>query len=721
MLVARTNGQWSVEFTQRLAFFGYSVAATDCNQDGWPDLFVGARSYDGLEKDCGGVFQFIGSTEGLKPAPLPPLWVPQEGALFGGALAAVGDVTGDHFPDLLAGVSHFRNPRDREGAAFFYSGGAMPLAQTNNTGIIWGVRPAATMGTSVGAAGDVNGDGFQDVIAGAPRHRQNHRAEGGAVVHLGSSKGLSAKWALLVFGEQAEVLLGSAVAGAGDVNGDGYDDVLIGAPQFSTKYYHAGRAFLHLGSSNGPVQEPSWFADGPEARILFGSAFCALGDLDGDGFDDFAVSAPGYEKRLDWPGKVFMYFGSAKGPGVSPRWVFSGEQRSEQFGDAIALAGDVNGDGLTDLLVGAPFHQAARAEEGRVYLYPGRRGGFEDSPAWVADGGQHRCRYGWALAGGVDFNRDGLADFVVGSPYYNTDTEGGGRVDVFFGSRTNYQPVLVVAATAPMAAAPSAAPASEPTRRLWLWTALALLGLLGALLWRHPKQKARAAAVAAQRERERIARDLHDGLGADLARLALLRAPGTENRNAEAAAPETHSVPSANAADMLHAMQELVWSVHPAHDTLESLVTFLSQYAERLFAGTSIRYLCDLPITLPDLPLSPEVRNNVFLAVKEALANALKHSGAGEVWLRVRWEPPRLTIITQDNGRGFLPLRPAGGEGRGEVGDENPDSEPQSPPLGSGNGLRNIQQRLEELKGSATVESQPGRGTRVILQMNLQR
>ena len=189
-------------------------------------------------------------------------------------------------------------------------------------------------------------------------------------------------------------------------------------------------------------------------------------------------------------------------------------------------------------------------------------------------------------------------------------------------------------------------------------------------------------------ERGRLARDLHDELGAGLARLALL----------DERLPELHSGSvSEQVRHALEASAEIVWAVNPENDTLEDLVAFLFSQTDRIFSGTKIQCRTDAPVELPDVRLKPEVRKNLFLAAKEALANTLKHSGASEVALAVRFPDSSLEISVQDNGVGL----PAG------------------PTRRFGNGLKNMRQRMESIGGHFELGPGPTGGTRVVLRVSI--
>jgi signal transduction histidine kinase len=210
---------------------------------------------------------------------------------------------------------------------------------------------------------------------------------------------------------------------------------------------------------------------------------------------------------------------------------------------------------------------------------------------------------------------------------------------------------------------------------------------------------------ALERERARIARDIHDDLGASLTRITLLsqsvRSDLESGHRAEADVDRIYST----ARELTRSMDEIVWAVNPQHDTLDSLVTYLGRFAQHFLAVAGIRCRLDAPLQLPALPLTSEIRHNVFLAFKEALHNVVKHAQATEVRLALELRTDGFMLVIADNGRGFA-WRP------GSV----PATEPaDGQRLASGNGLKNMQKRLEEIGGCCSWDTAPGEGTRAKL------
>lgn len=203
-----------------------------------------------------------------------------------------------------------------------------------------------------------------------------------------------------------------------------------------------------------------------------------------------------------------------------------------------------------------------------------------------------------------------------------------------------------------------------------------------------------------ERERARIAQDLHDDLGSTLTRLTLLSGLVRADKD-NPGQIEAYANKLSQAADQsVRALEEIVWAVRPGSDTLLSLIDYTTHFANELFDGNSTRCRMDLPGDLPARPLPPEMRHNIFLIVKEALTNALKHSGAKEVHVRARLDGSNLQILVADDGKGFDPATLA--EGRR-------------------NGMGNMRRRAAAMNAELDFESAPGKGTRVALSVVLEK
>jgi signal transduction histidine kinase len=215
--------------------------------------------------------------------------------------------------------------------------------------------------------------------------------------------------------------------------------------------------------------------------------------------------------------------------------------------------------------------------------------------------------------------------------------------------------------------------------------------LLLAFLYRLRVKRLRAL----ERLRVQIAANLHDDVGARLTKVAMVtELVERETPDSHPSKPHIRNI-FKTVREITKAMDEIVWTINPRNDTLDHLANYIFQYAEEYFQDTGVSCRLDVPAQLPDRAVSTEVRHNIFMAVKEALNNTLKHAGATEVRVGLGLMDGRMAITITDNGRGFL------------IGDA---------PARKGEGLENMQQRLAQIGGRCVLESQPGRGTSVRLE-----
>jgi signal transduction histidine kinase/ligand-binding sensor domain-containing protein len=225
--------------------------------------------------------------------------------------------------------------------------------------------------------------------------------------------------------------------------------------------------------------------------------------------------------------------------------------------------------------------------------------------------------------------------------------------------------------------------------------------VLGFARWRMRQKLERVERQrAVERERARIARDIHDNVGANLTRISLLsQAAHGELNNPEAAASQLDRIYETTR-EMTRAMDEIVWAVNPEHDTLDSLVNYLGKFARDYLGPLGIRCRLDLPVQVPQWLVTAEVRHHLFLAFKEGLHNVVKHAAASEVSVSLATSARSFTIVARDNGRGFSPAAVI-------------EKRIRDTGRSSGNGLINMKLRLEKIGGRCEIESAPGAGTEI--------
>ena len=352
-----------------------------------------------------------------------------------------------------------------------------PLA----TSVTWtavGDREAAYFGTSVATAGDVNGDGYADMIVGAPSYTSdpvNQSGEGAAFVYYGSGAGLrtTANWQ--VESNQSAASLGWSVATAGNVNGDDYDDVyddvIVGAPWYSNGQDNEGAAFVYHGSSTGlstvrpnvvtdPTPQPDWRAESNQEGSFFGISLATAGDVDNDGYTDVIIGADFYDHGQPNEGAVFMYHGSSTGlsteppnvaePAPKPDWLAESNQENSYFGGSVATAGDVNKDGFDDVIIGASWYDLDENFEcGAAFVYHGSASGLSTAsslppeptprPDWRKVSDQESSYFGGSVSTAGDVNADGYADVIVGAVDYSNGQTDEGAAFVYHGSTSGLQ------------------------------------------------------------------------------------------------------------------------------------------------------------------------------------------------------------------------------------------------------------------------------------------
>lgn len=421
-----TTPAWRAESNQASAHLGAAVApAGDVNGDGYGDVIVGAPNYDNGETDEGAAFVWLGSATGLgtNGSPGNADWYADGDVAgttgwrnFGVSVSIAGDVNGDSYGDILVGDAEHER-------AFLWYGSATGLGPSGgpseNDWMVTDPLAGSYFGFAVAAAGDVNADGRSDILVGAYRWESAaaENDEGKLFFYYGSAAGPASVADWTWESNQLNGLGGRSVGTAGDVNGDGYSDIVFGASAYTNGESQEGRVIVFHGSADG--LGTSWKNEIDAATAAYGFSAMTAGDVNGDGFSDLIVGAPYYDSGSNDVGAAFVYHGGPSGL-VNVQWLYNGNAADSRFGWSVASAGDVNGDGFSDLVVGAPLFDNGEADEGRVFLFLGQTGGLAASPAWTAESNQAGARLGWDVAGIHSVDGDGWGDIVASAPYWDT-------------------------------------------------------------------------------------------------------------------------------------------------------------------------------------------------------------------------------------------------------------------------------------------------------------
>jgi hypothetical protein len=442
------NGNFNVLHCAKLIVTDAAGRVLPSRFEGWAGRLTSPVSP--LSRSSGGVrivFDAQGASYPITVDPIitTPAWSVEGSAAninFGAAVATAGDVNGDGYSDIIVGAPYFDGGNADEGKLFVYLGGSSGpsaveswTAESNNTN--------GRLGVSVSTAGDMNGDGFSDVIAGAPRYTGTFTEQGAAFLWIGSATGLgdpgtpsNADWKF--YGPHATALCGKSVAALGDVDGDGYGDLTVGVSGLANPDVNEGGVCFFRGSASGPSLTPDWQAESGQAGAEMGHSVAGAGDVNGDGYADLLVGARHYDDPDNNEGAAFLWFGSAAGLGpagtpANAGWSVQINQALAEFATSVCTAGDVNGDGFADILIGAPGYANPDAGEGGVFLYLGSASGPSASHDWKAESNQAGAQLGFYVFTAGDVDGDGYADVIAGAPSWDTTLADAGAAYAWFG------------------------------------------------------------------------------------------------------------------------------------------------------------------------------------------------------------------------------------------------------------------------------------------------
>jgi hypothetical protein len=413
----------------------------DVNGDGYGDICIGADREDTAGAGAGAAYVVLGPVEGDHSLSGADATLTGEaiGDHAGISLAAAGDVDGDGYDDLYVGATGYSigTTEVSIGATYLVSGpieGDISLGSA--TASLRGEAAYDASATSIYNAGDVDGDGTPDLIIGAPGEDSGGVEAGAAYLISGPITTSQRLWAAEAkfLGESPGDTAGSSVCTAGDVDGDGRADLLIGAPNEHVSGTYAGAVYLFHGAVRGEysLSEADGKRTGSNSGDLFGFSVAGGGDLNGDGYDDILVGAPEQDQGGGASGAVYIFYGPWDGQGDTSAAdaLLVGENNDDQAGSSVAIAGDLDDNGQVDALIGARIEDSGGSDAGAVYILLNPPSGTLDLSALQGKvlGDDQDDLAGYAISGAPDVDGDGVDDLLVGAPYDDSTRQDAGLV-----------------------------------------------------------------------------------------------------------------------------------------------------------------------------------------------------------------------------------------------------------------------------------------------------
>ncbi|MEE2750013.1 MAG: Ig-like domain-containing protein [Myxococcota bacterium] len=449
---------------------GALAAGCDMDGDGRDDLLVGAPGGDIRGSDAGQVYWLSGlAVEAGVSMDLGVVGLTIKGETagdeFGHALSCLGDVDGDGLDDLIASAPGNDYGGIYAGRSYVFLGADLPAGnvELSSSSANWRLHGEATSdqsGASLGAGGDIDGDGLDDLLIGSWAHSEAGLFSGRSYVVLASELGTNTNMGLdnassVIDGMGERSRAGFNLAGIGDVDADGLSDVILGAYSEARNGDYSGTSYIVTGEDLGAsaeieLGESDQKLTGENGGDYSGSRVQGVGDVDGDGADDLAIGAIGSSRNGSHSGAVYVVYASTLASWgddslAGADLILVGESAGDEAGRSISTAGDVDGDGRDDLLVGAPYNNEVDAASGKVYLLlasslPSGQVITISEADHSFTGSSVTENTGDMVDHSGDLDGDGLPDIVVGGSGFGDNFQDRGQVGIFLGPNLRDSP-----------------------------------------------------------------------------------------------------------------------------------------------------------------------------------------------------------------------------------------------------------------------------------------
>ncbi|WP_420011464.1 hypothetical protein [Tateyamaria sp.] len=498
-------------------YSGFSVSsAGDVNGDGYDDLIIGAYRADPIGNSSGETYIVYGGAsapgadgvldlstlDGTSGFSLTGI---DAGDYSGRSVSSAGDVNGDGYDDLIIGASGVGSVQGEydaflgPGEAYVVYGGPTgadlvldrPTLDGTRGFALTGIDDGDELGVSVSSAGDVNGDGYDDLIIGATGADPNGDSGAGEtyVIYGGASapgtdgvldlSTLDGTNGFILNGIDADDRSGFSISSAGDVNGDGYDDLIIGADRADPNGDSSGGTYVIYGGASAPGTggrfnlsaldgTNGFILNGIDADDRSGRSVSSAGDVNGDGYDDLIIGADRADPKGDsGAGETYVVYGGTRAPGTNGvmdlsdldgtnGFILNGIDADDRSGRSVSSAGDVNGDGYDDLIIGADWADPNGSRSGETYVVyggasaPGTGGkldlsALDGTNGFILNGIDVNDRSGTPVSSAGDVNGDGYDDLIIGANRADPNGDSGaGETYVVYGGATGTESLVPV-------------------------------------------------------------------------------------------------------------------------------------------------------------------------------------------------------------------------------------------------------------------------------------